>query len=118
MPLIRIQTNREIPEASAVLKKLSSHAAGIIGKPETYIMTALNSNVPMTFSGTDEPLAFIECKSIGLSESQTGTLSASLCEFCERELGIPKDRIYIEFASSKGSMWGWKALDVEVILIL
>ncbi|MFP4268671.1 MAG: phenylpyruvate tautomerase MIF-related protein [Spirochaetaceae bacterium] len=35
-------------------------------------------------------------------------MSAALCEFCEQELGVSEDRVYIEFASAEGSMWGWK----------
>lgn len=108
MPFIQIQTNKDVTFPSEVLKKLSSFTAEIIGKPESYIMTSLKINNAMTFAGNDKPLAFIECKSIGLNESQTPGLSSSLCSFCEKEFGIPKDRIYIEFSSAKGNMWGWK----------
>ncbi len=108
MPLVRVQTNAEVKSSSDLLARLSKRAAGEIGKPEDYVMTALDSHVPMTFGGSSEPLAFIECKSIGLSESQTEGLSAALCSFCEEELGVAKDRVYIEFASAKGSMWGWR----------
>ncbi len=108
MPFIRIHTNIEVSEPESVLKKLSAVAAEKIGKPEAYVMTALSDKAAMTFGGSDEPLAFIECKSIGLGETQTKSLSASLCSFCEKELQIPQNRVYIEFAGSKGSMWGWK----------
>ncbi len=108
MPFIRIHTNIEVPESSAILKKLSELSAEKIGKPEAYVMTALEEKAPMTFGGSEEPLAFIECKSIGLGETQTKSLSASLCSFCEKELGIPQNRVYIEFAGARGSMWGWK----------
>ena len=108
MPFIRIHTNIEVRESSEVLKKLSSLSAEKIGKPESYVMTALEDRASMAFGGSDEPLAFIECKSIGLGETQTKGLSASLCSFCEKELGIPQSRVYIEFAGAKGSMWGWK----------
>ena len=107
MPFLKIQTNKEISDSSESLKKLSSFTAEILGKPQTYVMTSLESNLPMTFGGSDNPLAFIECKSIGLSESQTTSLSNSLCSFCEKEFGIPRERIYIEFSSAKGNMWGW-----------
>jgi phenylpyruvate tautomerase len=108
MPFIRIHTNIQVSESSEVLKKLSSLAAEKIGKPEAYVMTALSDQASMNFGGSDEPLAFIECKSIGLGETQTKGLSASLCSFCEKEMGIPQSRVYIEFAGAKGSMWGWK----------
>lgn len=108
MPFIRVHTNIEVAEASALLKKLSALSAEKIGKPESYVMTAVSDKSDMSFGGTDAPLAFIECKSIGLSETQTKGLSASLCSFCEQELGIPQSRVYIEFSGAKGSMWGWK----------
>ena len=108
MPFIRVHTNIEVPEPMEVLKKLSAISAEKIGKPESYVMTAVTDKANMTFGGSDAPLAFIECKSIGLSETQTKGLSASLCSFCEGELGIPQNRVYVEFAGARGSMWGWK----------
>jgi len=58
----------------------------------------------MTFAGTDDPTAFIQCKSIGLDDSLTESISAAICSFCEIELSIPKDRIYIEFVGPTGKM--------------
>ncbi len=108
MPYIKIQTNSEVSNSTDFLKKLSALSAEKIGKPESYVMTALDPKTDMTFGGSDEPAAFIECKSIGLSGGQTKALSAALCSFCESELGIPQARVYIEFAGSPGNMWGWK----------
>lgn len=107
MPMIKIQTNRTIPDSSNVMKNLSSLAAGILGKPESYVMTVLTGEIPMTFAGSVDPAAFVECMSIGLAESQTKDLSAALCTFCENELGVPRDRVYIAFSGPSGSMWGW-----------
>mgnify|MGYP000910643483 CR=1 FL=1 len=108
MPMIRIQTNQTVTDSKVLLEKLSSSASLYTGKPEAYIMTAITDGLAMIFAGTDEAAAFIECKSIGLEESQTKALSAWLCDFCEKELSIPKNRVYIEFASARGSMWGWQ----------
>ncbi|MCK5919804.1 MAG: hypothetical protein KAG66_02615, partial [Methylococcales bacterium] len=33
--------------------------------------------------------------------------SRALCELVENELGIPADRIYIEFSNPERHMWGW-----------
>lgn len=107
MPMIKIQTNRTVENSSSVLTKLSSLAAEAIGKPESYIMTSLEANVPMTFAGSCEPAAYIECLSIGLGDSDTKSLSAFLCTFCENELGVSRARVYIAFSGPKGSMWGW-----------
>ncbi|MFP4492126.1 MAG: phenylpyruvate tautomerase MIF-related protein [Spirochaetaceae bacterium] len=108
MPFVQIRTNREVGNESDLLSKLSALAAKEIGKPESYVMASLAPKMRLSFGGSQEPAAFIECKSIGLKSSQTKGISAALCEFCEQELGVSKDRVYIEFASAEGSMWGWK----------
>jgi phenylpyruvate tautomerase len=107
MPYIKIQTNAISENPDTLLKKLSTDMAHAIGKPEGYIMTAFEPVKNMTFAGTDEPAAYIECKSIGLTPSQTGGLSAMLCGFCHDHLKIPQNRVYIEFADAPGAMWGW-----------
>ncbi len=108
MPFVRIHTNVQVNEEKTVLSKLSKLAAEEIGKPESYVMTAVLPSAFMTFGGSEEALAFIECKSIGLSEGQSEGLSRAFCTFCEEELGVSKERVYIEFSSAKGSMWGWR----------
>lgn len=108
MPYLRIQTNQPVENPVELLKKLSAEAAAAIGKPEAYIMTACDPTTEMTFAGTDEPTAFLQCKSIGLGSDKTKAISAALCGFCEKELGVPQDRVYIEFVGAEGSMWGWK----------
>ena len=107
MPYIKIQTNAEVSNKSELLKKLSTVASEGIGKPEAYIMTALSLVDAMTFGGSSEPAVFVECKSIGLKKEQTAGLSALLCSFCKEKLSVPSDRVYIEFSSAEGVMWGW-----------
>ena len=107
MPYIKIQTNAVVSDKADLLKKLSLAASGGLGKPESYIMTALSLADSMTFAGTPEAAAFIECKSIGLKKDQTAGLSSVLCSFCKDELNVPVDRVYIEFSSAEGVMWGW-----------
>jgi phenylpyruvate tautomerase PptA (4-oxalocrotonate tautomerase family) len=107
MPYIKIQTNGEVGSKEGFLKKLSAEMAEKLSKPESYIMTALEADLKMTFAGNTEKTAFIELKSIGLAESMTGELSGFICDFVEKELGIKKDRVYIDFADSPGAMWGW-----------
>lgn len=108
MPYVKIQTNQRIENKEQVLKKLSKASADALGKPETYVMTAFDPETEMTFGGSGEPVAFIQCKSIGLKGSQTENISSVLCSFCETELNVPQDRVYIEFTGAVGEMWGWK----------
>lgn len=114
MPLIKVQTSVSQPEKDAIailLKKLSFGLAKHLGKPECYVMTAFESEVPMTFAGTsDEPVCYIEIKSVGSMESeQTRTMSKDFCQQINTALGVPVNRIYIEFADSAGYMWGWNS---------
>ncbi|HEU24154.1 MAG: hypothetical protein C0176_00675 [Mesoaciditoga sp.] len=104
MPYIRIETNIETKED--LLKGLSSLVSKLLGKPERYVMASIETK-KMIFDGKMDPCAFVELKSIGLPEGRTDKLSGELCDFIEKNTGIKKDRIYINFVDFKGSMWGW-----------
>ena len=109
MPYLRIQTNRRLADSErpALLQAASRTVADALGKPERYVMVALEDGVPMIFAGDETPLAYLELKSIGLPESRTAELSAVLCDFVVERLDISTDRIYIEFADAPRSFWGW-----------
>jgi len=109
MPYLKIQSNQEVDTNSkaALLAEASALVAKELGKPESYVMVNLEPTRPMLFAGTDEPTAYLELKSIGLSESQTKPLSAALCQLIHDKVNIAPNRIYIEFANAPRSMWGW-----------
>ena len=111
MPLIKVQTSVSTPtkpEVEAMLKNLSAKLAKHTGKPESYVMTAFESEVPMTFAGNTDPVCYLEIKSVGTMKSeQTQSMSQDFCQEINQALGVPKNRIYIEFADARGAMWGW-----------
>lgn len=111
MPLIKVQSSVSAPgksEVEALLKSLSSKLSKHLGKPESYVMTAFEPNVAMTFGGSADPVCYIEIKNVGsMSSSLTKSMSQDFCQQINQSLGVPVDRIYIEFADAKGSMWGW-----------
>jgi phenylpyruvate tautomerase PptA (4-oxalocrotonate tautomerase family) len=112
MPLIKVQTSASQPEKGAIntlLKSLSSGLAKHLGKPESYVMTAFEPEVPMTFAGSsDEAVCYIEIKSVGtMSSEKTKAMSQDFCQQINNALGVPTNRVYIEFADAKGYMWGW-----------
>jgi len=109
MPYLTIQANQEIDDATGrqLMKQASQTVSELLGKPETYIMVAIPPAAPMLFAGRDEPLAYLELKSIGLPEEATAALSDALCSLINESLGIAKERIYIEFSNAKRHMWGW-----------
>lgn len=111
MPLIKVQTSAPTPnkdEIQFILKGLSAKLAKHTGKPESYVMTAFEAEVPMTFGGNTDPSCYIEIKSVGtMKPEQTSAMSQEFCQEITENLNIPKNRIYIEFADAKGAMWGW-----------
>lgn len=111
MPLIKVQSSVKAPEASAIeglLKSLSAKLAKHLGKPESYVMTVFEPNVAMTFGGTLDPVCYMEVKNIGtMRPENTKAMSQDFCQTINETLGVPINRIYIEFNDAKGSMWGW-----------
>jgi len=110
MPYLKILSNQALEDSkqAELLKEASKLIATELAKPESYVMVNLEPCRPMLFAGNDAPTAYLELKSIGLSESQTKPLSATLCQLIETTFNIPQERIYIEFADAPRSMWGWK----------
>lgn len=109
MPYLTIQTNKSIDDKlkSELMRQASQTVSEILGKPESYVMIALPPSMPMLFAGSDDPLAYLELKSIGLPDEATTALSEALCSMINESLGISKERIYIEFSNAQRHMWGW-----------
>jgi len=109
MPLLRIQTNTPLDAAKkqALAAEASRTVADMLGKPERYVMVSVEENPTMLFAGSDEPLAYLELKSIGLPGNRTAEFSAGLAALLGEHLALPADRIYIEFADAARNMWGW-----------
>jgi len=109
MPVLSVHTNINIEEKSSLLKKASEEISLALDKPEGYVMIRLSDNETMCFAGTEEPLAYVELKSLGLSSHDTVVLSETVCAFIEQNLGIAPARTYIEFASPERAMFGWNS---------
>ena len=110
MPLIRILTSAQPVEgnaADALLRDLSALLARELRKPESYVMTCLEGPARMTFGGTDAPTCYAEVKNVGtMTPETTARLSAAITERLTTALGVPADRIYIEFGDARPHMWG------------
>lgn len=109
MPLLKIQTNKPLDAdtGKALAAAASAVVAEMLGKPERYVMISVEHNPAMLFGGEDTPLAYLELKSIGLPENRTAQFSATLADLIEQQLGIPAERVYIEFADALRHLWGW-----------
>lgn len=109
MPYLTLQTNQGIDanDMPAVLDAPSKGVAAALGKSENYVMIALDSAKPMFFAGNDAPAAYVELKSLGLPEDQTARFSEQLCSLVEAQIGVRRERIYIDFDAPARHMWGW-----------
>tara|TARA_Y100001968_G_C19136750_1_gene609468 strand:+ start:226 stop:561 length:336 start_codon:yes stop_codon:yes gene_type:complete len=105
MPAINLRTSVTFQKQDELLKTLSNELSSLTGKPETYVMTSLETGVAMSFGGTLDPCCYVEVKSIG--SLQPAKMSESLCQIISSEMGIPLNRIYIEFADIEAKFWGW-----------
>lgn len=109
MPLLRIETNVSLdtPDAEALVTQASQAVADGLGKPERYVMVTVHSSAPVLMAGTAEPAAFLDLRSIGLPDGKTEALSKALCGLIESAIGVPRDRVYINFADVPRAHWGW-----------
>lgn len=109
MPYLKLKTNVPVTEqqSAPLLNRLSKVMAQGTSKPERYVLIELQDNNAMLFAGSNAPLAYLECKSIGLSTSQAKTLSAAITQVLTETLAIKSDRIYIEFSDCPAEFWGW-----------
>jgi len=109
MPYFSIETNHSIDRASIqqLLKKTSAFIADLLGKPESYVMISLQPDTPLIFGGSDAPAAFVRLKSIGLSQDRCPEMSEKICRLIEQDLGVPQDRVFIDFKDLARSKFGW-----------
>lgn len=107
MPYFKVTTNVAIqePRMSKFLEEMQKFIVEVLDKPEKYIMVAVDDQVAMQFGGSDAPLAFVELKSIGLTD--TKKLSTAICDLLRLKLNIPVDRIFIEFVDEPRDMFGY-----------
>jgi phenylpyruvate tautomerase PptA (4-oxalocrotonate tautomerase family) len=109
MPYLKMNTNVviEAEQSSQLLVEFSRLLAKETGKPERYVMVELSGGKAMLFASSADPLAYVECKSIGLSKAQASSLSAGITNLLHQRLSLAQDRVYIEFSNCPAEFWGW-----------
>lgn len=109
MPFLKLSTNVSIDQTQSehLISELSQLVAKETGKPEHYVMVEVAGGKTMLFGGSNQPLAYLECKSIGLSAAQAKALSASISRLLTGVLPLTAERIYIEFSNCPAEFWGW-----------
>jgi phenylpyruvate tautomerase len=109
MPSIRCDLNEKLDARvrDELVATLSRLAAEVIGKPETYVMAAVNDQACLRMSGKSGPAAFVDVRSIGgLSDTVCRTLSAGVCTALHDLVAIDQKRIYLTFTEFDAARWG------------
>ncbi len=109
MPFIETKTNVTVSkEAEKQLKESLGRAiANIPGKSESWLMLAIEGDIPMYFRGDDSaPVAFVDVKTYGTAPSSAyEKMTADLTKIYGDILGVSADHMYIRYFGS--SDWGW-----------
>lgn len=109
MPLIKVDATERLEdeEKRALCAKLSRICAETMGKPESYVMVALNEGAAILLGGQPGPAAFVDVRGIGgLSGGANRTLSEQICQVLTQVARIPSNRVYLNFASVDAVNWG------------
>ena len=109
MPLLRLETSVALPEdkRKALLASLSKAVAETIGKPEQYVMVTASQSA-MLMSGKPGDGAFVDLRSIGgLGGNVNQQLAQKVGGLLKESLGVPPDRIYLNFTDVPAGNWGW-----------
>lgn len=110
MPLIRVQVSEPVEQEqqTSMMRGLSATVAREMGKPESYMMVLLETEIPMLMGQSAEPAALVEVRSVGtISPDQARSLSKAIGEILEQSVGIGAGRVYINFAGVSPAMWGY-----------
>jgi phenylpyruvate tautomerase len=109
MPTLRILTNAQVlpGDRPGLLTQASRAVAEMLGKPESYVMVILEGGRDMLFAGTPSLAAYLELNSLGLAETKAAGYSRTLCDLLAAALGIPAERVYIEFSAPPAHLSGW-----------
>ena len=110
MPLLKLETTVVLTDEkrNALLASLSKIMAATTGKPEQYVMVTLNPAV-MLMAGKAGDGAFVDIRGIGgLSGSVNRQLSQKVCRLLNESLGVPQNRIYLNFTELEAGNWGWQ----------
>lgn len=110
MPMLRLFANVEIPDqqAAALGASLTAVLADITGKPVEKMLVQVAGSQHITFAGSGDPAAFVECKSVGLTPEGAKELSAGLCTHIFENVGVAPERTYIDFKDLQRPFVGHK----------
>ncbi len=109
MPLLKLETTVVLSEEKrkGLLSALSKAMAENTGKPEQYVMVTMGQT-DIAMSGKAGNAAFVDIRGIGgMSGDANRKLSHQVCKVLTDNIGVPAERIYLNFTDVKAGNWGW-----------
>ena len=104
MPYVNISTSKKIENKNKLLDEISTLISSLTKKSKRFVMAKLEDNANLYFND-ESPCCYFEIKSIGsLNPSE---MTNPICSFIHEKMGIPIDKIYINFYDVPPEMWGW-----------
>jgi phenylpyruvate tautomerase len=110
MPLLKLETTVALTDdkRKALLASLSKLLAETTAKPEQYVMVIVSQSAVL-MSGKPGDAAFADIRGIGgLSGDVNRQLSQKVCRLLNESLGVPQNRIYLNFTELEAGNWGWQ----------
>ena len=108
MPMIdaRFSVSMSPAQEQELKTRLGKAIECIPGKNESWLMIGLTPDACLYFRGEKGPAAWVEVSVFGGdSESGYAAMTAEVCRIFEEVLGIPADRVYVRYGSTR--YWGW-----------
>ncbi|XP_069683806.1 macrophage migration inhibitory factor homolog [Periplaneta americana] len=109
MPHFVLETN--IPKSKVTvdfLKQTTALMAKTLGKPESYCVAGVIADQTMLWGGTTDPCGTATLMSIGkLGVEENKKHAALLYDHIEKNLGIPRTRLYITFVDADPANVGY-----------
>jgi phenylpyruvate tautomerase PptA (4-oxalocrotonate tautomerase family) len=110
MPLITIRSSVKIDDAAVgtMLSACSLELAELLSQPEAYVMTLFDRPTGMTMAGTDGPCCLVEVRSVvPFTSDQTRAVAQAVCAMLTEHLGVPPNRVFLNFTDFARTMWGF-----------
>lgn len=109
MPFLLLKTNIQLDKtiSLALLNQATTVITKTTGKPTSYICVNVCGGEDMIFGNKLDPCVYMEMKGVGMPAEQIPLLADALTKMVETRLRVPPNRVYIEFASVPGNLWGY-----------
>lgn len=94
-------------EKKEAIKNELGKAISILHKPERYLMVGINDKYDLWFAGKKlDKGAYVSVDVFDdVSAEDSNKMSGAICDVLEKELGIPGDKVYVEYRGTYN--WGW-----------